>query len=68
MIDPWEKAWECEHAIRTCGDLERKSLLTSLRELWVAIANERAGGMPNWLTEAEKAHRLHADVLRRMLH
>src|ERR1700688_2517113 len=40
QIDPWVKAAECERAIRVVADPERRSVLISLRSLWVALGNE----------------------------
>jgi hypothetical protein len=42
QIDPWVKAAECERAIRVVADPERRSVLISLRSLWVALGNEEA--------------------------
>jgi hypothetical protein len=42
QIDPWVKAAECEHAIRVVADPERRSVLISLRSLWVALGNEQS--------------------------
>jgi hypothetical protein len=41
-IDPWERAAECERAARQEEDPYQRELLTSLRNLWIALANERA--------------------------
>ena len=42
QIDPWVKAAECERAIRVVADHERRSVLISLRSLWVALGNEES--------------------------
>jgi hypothetical protein len=42
QIDPWVKAAECERAIRVVADPERRSVLMSLRSLWVALGNEES--------------------------
>jgi hypothetical protein len=42
QIDPWAKAAECERAIRVVADPERRSVLISLRSLWVALGNEES--------------------------
>jgi hypothetical protein len=42
QIDPWVKAAECERVIRVVADPERRSVLISLRSLWVALGNEAA--------------------------
>jgi hypothetical protein len=40
LIDPWVKAAECERAIRVVADPERRSVLISLRSLWITLGNE----------------------------
>jgi len=40
QIDPWVKAAECERAIRVVADPERRSVLISLRSLWVALGKD----------------------------
>jgi hypothetical protein len=42
QIDPWVKAAECERAIRVVADPERRSVLISLRGLWVALGKEES--------------------------
>jgi hypothetical protein len=42
QIDPWVKAAECEHAIKVVADPERRSVLVSLRSLWIMLGNEQA--------------------------
>jgi hypothetical protein len=64
MIDPWEKAAECERAIRISFDPHRKSILTNLRELWMTLANEKSMGMPDWQVHAERIVGLHADFVK----
>jgi hypothetical protein len=62
QIDPWVKAAECEHAIRVVADPERRSVLISLRSLWVALGNEesifdkQAGQVP-------KIAQIHAELM-----
>ena len=40
QIDPWVKAAECERAIRVVADPESRSVLISLKSLWIALGNE----------------------------
>jgi hypothetical protein len=40
-IDPWNKAAECERAIKVVADPERRIVLESLRSLWIALGNEQ---------------------------
>lgn len=50
-VDPWGKAAECQRAIEIVADPERRVVLNSLRNLWIALGNapssfdrfERAG-------------------------
>jgi hypothetical protein len=62
QIDPWVKAAECERAIRVVADPERRSVLISLRSLWVALGNEvtifdrQAGQVP-------KIAQIHAELM-----
>jgi hypothetical protein len=64
QIDPWIKAAECEHAIRVVADPERRSVLISLRSLWITLGNEesvfdasrQAGQVP-------KIAQIHAELL-----
>jgi hypothetical protein len=65
MIDPWDKAAECEHALRICADdPDRKALLRGLRDLWRWLAREQIRGLSEWRTQAENANGLHAELLR----
>jgi hypothetical protein len=41
MVDPWLKAAECERVIHVVADPERRTVLMSLRSLWIALGNER---------------------------
>ena len=64
QIDPWVKAAECERAIRVIADPERRSVLISLRGLWVALGSEesifdqtrQAGQVP-------KIAKIHAELM-----
>src|SRR5262245_14974146 len=41
QIDPWEKAADCERALRITVDPIRREILSNIREFWIALANER---------------------------
>ena len=41
QIDLWERAAECQRAAQDEADPHRREMLTSLRNLWIALANER---------------------------
>jgi len=64
MIDPWEKAAECEREIKSCPDLSRRCVLENLRQLWVAIGKDKSVGTSEWQGHAADADKLHADVMR----
>jgi hypothetical protein len=40
-IDPWEKATECERCLQISDDPERRAIFEMLRDLWVALRNEK---------------------------
>jgi len=40
-VDPWDKAAECESAIKIVADPERRVVLDGLRTLWIALGNRR---------------------------
>jgi hypothetical protein len=62
MIDPWKKAAQCEFARSFCDDRLHKTLFANLRDLWVAIADEKAVGTPDWQIEAETLDVLHLEL------
>jgi len=41
MVDPWEKAAECERAIETATGRGQRTVITYLRELWIALGKQR---------------------------
>ncbi len=40
QIDPWEKAADCERALRITVDPIRRETLSNIREFWIALAQE----------------------------
>ena len=42
QIDPWERAAECERALRAANDPKRRQILTDVRDLWIGLANTRS--------------------------
>ena len=62
-VDPWEKAADCERAIRLTLDPIHRENLTNIREFWISLANKR-----RFLTEQEFANqaeaigRIHANL------
>jgi hypothetical protein len=41
QVDPWEKAADCERALRITIDPIRREALSNIREFWIALANAR---------------------------
>jgi hypothetical protein len=41
-VDPWGKAAESERAIAIVADPERRVVLNSLRNVWVALGNKQS--------------------------
>jgi hypothetical protein len=64
QIDPWIKAAECERAICVVADPERRSVLISLRSLWIALGNEES--LPDRSRQAgqvPKIAQIHAELM-----
>jgi hypothetical protein len=60
LVDPFEKAADCERAIQISTDPVRKDILHNLQQMWIALATERAHLTPERLArEAEVISRLH---------
>ena len=64
MIDPLEKAAECDRAIELCSDPDRMVLLTSLRGMWIVIGNMKARERYDWQDHALDLEKVHADILK----
>ncbi len=41
-IDPWEKATECERYLQAVDNPQRRAIFANLRDLWVALGNEKS--------------------------
>jgi hypothetical protein len=52
QVDPWEKAADCERALRITIDPVHRENLTNIREFWISLANKRP-----FLSEREFAKR-----------
>jgi hypothetical protein len=62
-FDPWEKAKECVRALQISMDPHQKAVLTSLKEMWIALANEQRFVSPEHLAhEVEAIDRLHVSL------
>ena len=42
LLDSWSRAAECERAMAVVADPERRIVLNSLRDLWIALANRQS--------------------------
>jgi hypothetical protein len=64
QIDPWAKAAECERAIRVVADPERRSVLISLRSLWITLGNEEKIFDRSWQAgQVPKIAQIHAELM-----
>jgi hypothetical protein len=50
MVDPWEKAADCERAAQAAVEPKRRAIFKILRDQWVDLANKRT-----LMTEADMA-------------
>ena len=41
QVDPWEKAADCERALRLTIDPVHRENLANIREFWISLANAR---------------------------
>jgi hypothetical protein len=65
LVDPWEKAAECDRAIRITLDPHWRVTLTTLRDMWIALGNQRGLMTQTELArETEAIGRLHADLAK----
>ena len=71
-IDPWEKAADCQRAVQAAIDPQHQAMLTHLRNLWIALGNERDFMSADELAkEVEAIGRLHVELVnpqQRILH
>jgi hypothetical protein len=61
QVDPWEKAADCERALRLTIDPVHRENLTNIREFWISLANARPSlSQHEFVKEAEAIGRLQA--------
>jgi hypothetical protein len=61
QVDPWEKAADCERALRITVDPVHRETLSNIREFWIALAHESRFLSDEALaTQIETISRLHA--------
>ena len=65
QVNPWEKAAECERALRLTLDPVHRENLTNIRSFWISLANERRFlSKSEFAKQAEAIGRLHARLVR----
>jgi hypothetical protein len=63
QLDPWEKAADCERALRLTIDPTHRDKLTNIRDFWISLAHKRLLlSESEFATEAEAIARLHANL------
>jgi hypothetical protein len=61
QVDPWEKAADCERAMRISIDPVHRDNLRNVREFWISLANARPFlSEHQFAKEAEAIGRFHA--------
>jgi len=61
QVDPWEKAADCERAIRLSLDPVHREALSNIREFWIALARKSQFLSDDALaSQIETIGRLHA--------
>jgi hypothetical protein len=61
QMDPWEKAADCERALRLAIDPVHRERLTNIREFWISLANQQhVLSESEFAKQAEAIGRLHA--------
>jgi hypothetical protein len=63
QVDPWEKAADCQRALRVTLDPVHRENLANIREFWISLANARPFlSEHEFAKEAETIGRLHTGV------
>jgi hypothetical protein len=64
QIDPWERAAECERALRAANDPTRRQILTDVRDLWIGLANTRSfWSRAQFDEQVEAISRIHTELI-----
>jgi hypothetical protein len=59
QVDPWEKAADCDRALRLTIDPVHREVLTNIREFWISLArNKRLLSNEELARQAEAIGRL----------
>ena len=65
QIDPWERAAECERALRAVIDSTHREILTDVRDLWIGLANTRSlWPRAQFDEQVETINRIHTELIR----
>jgi hypothetical protein len=63
QIDPWERAADCDRAIRITLDPVRRDKLANIREFWISLGNAaQTLTEREFAKETETIGRFHADL------
>jgi hypothetical protein len=63
QVDPWEKAAECDRALRLTLDPVHRENLTNIRAFWISLAQERRFlSESEFAKQAEAIGRIHAEL------
>jgi hypothetical protein len=63
QVDPWEKAADCERALRLTIDPVHRENLANIREFWISLANARPFlSEGDFVKQAEAVGRFHANL------
>jgi hypothetical protein len=62
-LDPWDKAAECESAIRIVADPERRVVLDRLRTLWIALGNRQSFDRFDRAGQLSTIAQIHAELM-----
>jgi hypothetical protein len=60
-VDPWSKVAECERAIATIADPERRIVFESLRSLWIELGSELPMSRPH--TQLATVTQIHTQLM-----
>jgi hypothetical protein len=63
QVDPWEKAADCERALKLVIDPVHRESLTNIREFWISLAHKRPFlSEHEFAREAEMIGRFHSKL------
>ena len=63
QIDPWEKAADCARALAAATEPKKREILTSIGNLWIALASEsRFLSEMEFARQVEAIRRMHAEL------